>query len=456
MANPEPSRLKTPAKKPSELELEFLSDADAIEARPLPRPARMTLHALVLLVVALVAWAAVSEIDRIVTARGKLITTPSAIVIQPLETAVIRAIDVRPGQVVRKGATLATLDSTFTTADVTQLRTRLVSLNAQIRRLEAELAGAETLVLPGNDPDERLQTQLFRERREFRTAKLALFTENQGRIKALQESNKRDEALLRERLQAVVEMERMRLDLLQKQTGSRLAMLESRDQRLSAEQELQRSLNRTFELRQELAVAEAERRSFEQEWQQRAAEELVSGKRERDSVSEQLSKAERRSELVVMTAPEDAVVLEVAKRSIGSIAREAEPLVTLVPLNAPLEAEVQIEARDIGFVRSGDPARIKIDAFPFQKHGVVEASLRTISEDAFSRERQLPTADQGSEAYYQGRLDIGALKLNAVPEGTRLLPGMTLTAEISVGKRTVLSYFIYPILRGFDESIREP
>jgi len=453
--------MKTPGPKskggtPSELELEFLSDADAIEARPLPRAARMTLHALVLMVVLAVGWAAVSEIDRIVTARGKLITTPSTIVMQPLETAVIRAIDVRPGQVVRKGATLATLDSTFTTADVTQLKTRQDSLNAQIRRLEAELAGASTLGLPGDSPDARLQTQLFDERREFRLAKLSLYAENQGRIKALQESNKRDEALLRERLQAVVEVERMRLDLLQKQTGSRLAMLESRDQRLAAEQELQRNLNRAFELRQELAVVEAEKRSFEQEWQQKAAEELVTAKRERDSVSEQLSKAERRSELVVMTAPEDAVVLEVAKRSIGSIAKEAEPLVTLVPLNAPLEAEVQIEARDIGFVRSGDPARIKIDAFPFQKHGVVEASLRTISEDAFSRERQLPTTDPGSEAYYQGRLDIGALHLTAVPDGTRLLPGMTLTAEIAVGKRTVLSYFIYPILRGFDESIREP
>ncbi|WP_051340601.1 HlyD family type I secretion periplasmic adaptor subunit [Azospirillum halopraeferens] len=453
MGPTEPQRLKRPA-KPGDLELEFLSDADAIEERPLPRAARLILHSLVALIVALVVWAAVSEIDRVVTARGKLVTTPATIVIQPLETAVVRAIEVKVGEVVRKGDTLVLLDSTFTTADVTQLRTRLNSLDAQIRRLEAELARADGSDLTGETPDERLQQALFRERQQFRRAKLTLFDENVGRINALQNSNTRDQAVLKERVKAMVEVERMREELHQRQTGSRLLMLESREQRLTVEQELQRALNKEFELRQELAVVEAERRSFEQDWQQKALEELVTAKRERDGLSEQLAKAERRSELVVMTAPSDAVVLEVAKRSLGSVVREAEPLVTLVPLDAPLEAEVQIEARDVGYLRAGDPARIKIDAFPFQKHGTVSASLRTISEDAFARERAGP--EQGSEAYYMGRLDMGQMELRGISDGTRLLPGMTLSAEISVGKRTVLSYFLYPLMRGLDESIREP
>ncbi|MGQ9367156.1 HlyD family type I secretion periplasmic adaptor subunit [Azospirillum sp. A39] len=455
MGTTEPPRLSKTG-KPSEFELEFLSDADAIEARPMPMAARSTLYALVALIVAAVAWAAVSEIDRVVTARGKLVTTPATIVIQPLETSVVRDVNVKVGQVVHRGDTLVTLDSTFTTADVAQLKTRLNSLDAQVGRLDAELAGGDGGHLAEGTPDERLQKSLFRERQAFRQAKRNLYDENVGRIRALQQTNTRDQAVLRERVKAMAEVESMREELHQRQTGSKLLMLESREDRLEVEQELQRALNKEFELRQELAVVEAERQSFEQEWQQKAVEELVAAKRERDSIAEQLAKAERRSELVVMTAPSDAVVLEIAKRSRGSVAREAEPLVTLVPLDAPLEAEVQIEARDVGYLRAGDHARIKIDAFPFQKHGTVPADLRTISEDAFSRDSKAANAEQGSEAYYMGRLDLGAIDLRGVGDGSRLLPGMTLSAEISVGKRTVLSYFLYPLLRGLDESIREP
>jgi HlyD family secretion protein len=131
------------------------------------------------------------------------------------------------------------------------------------------------------------------------------------------------------------------------------------------------------------------------------------------------------------------------------VVREAEPLLTLVPLDVPLEAEVAIETRDIGFVAQNQQARIKIEAFPFQKHGTVTGLIRTISEDAF--------ADQVTERpFYRARVRLVDTQLRDVPETYRLLPGMTVAAEIDVGDRTVLSYFLYPLLRGLDESVREP
>jgi HlyD family secretion protein len=153
------------------------------------------------------------------------------------------------------------------------------------------------------------------------------------------------------------------------------------------------------------------------------------------------------------------VVLEVAKRSVGSVVREAEPLFTLVPLDAPLEAEVQIGADDIGVVRLGDPARLKFDAFPFQRHGTVQAELAILSEDAFLREAgdaASKPAEKGSEAFYRGRLNLGQNELRQLGSNPRLLPGMTLTAEIVIGQRSVISYLLYPVMKGLDEALREP
>jgi HlyD family secretion protein len=127
---------------------------------------------------------------------------------------------------------------------------------------------------------------------------------------------------------------------------------------------------------------------------------------------------------------------------------------TLVPLGTALDAEVQIDSLDVGHVKAGDVAHIKLDAFPFQKHGTLDARVRTISEDAFKRDT--PNPETGTDAYYVSRLDLGKDMLKNMDPHARLLPGMTLTAEIVVGKRTVLSYLLWPLTKGLDEAIREP
>ena len=129
-------------------------------------------------------------------------------------------------------------------------------------------------------------------------------------------------------------------------------------------------------------------------------------------------------------------------------------LFTLVPLSADLEAEVQIDSVDVGYVRLGDMAQLKLDAYPFQKHGTLTASVRTISEDAFRRDAT--AFAPGADAYYISRIALGKDRLKSMPEQARLLPGMTVSAEIVVGKRSVISYLLWPLTKALDESIREP
>lgn len=442
---------------PPAVAAEFLPDAEAIEARPVMRGAPVAIWGMVGLLVAAVVWASVARIDRVVSARGKLVTTPATMVVQPFETSIIRRIDVRVGQVVHKGDPLGALDATFAAADTAQLKTRLSSLEAQTRRLDAEVADADFVA--SSDPEARLQRRLFDERAATRAAQLRKLDESLAQLVAAQATNQRDREVLGRRMEGVSQIEGMRAELQATASGSKLKLLESRDQRLAVERDLSQATNRAEEMRRQLSAAQAERAAFSREWKQKAMEELVSARRERDSVAEQLAKAERKSELVALTAPADAVVLEVAKRSVGSVVREAEPLFTLVPLDAPLEAEVKIVADDIGMVRQGDPARIKLDAYPFQRHGTVPATLENVSEDAFVREASDGAAgptERGSEAFYRARLNLGKVELHRPGPSPRLLPGMTLTAEIVIGRRSVISYLLYPVMKGLDEALREP
>lgn len=430
---------------------DFLSDADEIERRPLPRMARMTLWVLLAVLTSFVIWASLSEIDLVVVARGRLVTHLPNIVVQPLDTSIIQSIDVRPGQIVKKGERLATLDPTFSEADESQLRTRLASLENQLLQLEVVLSG-KAGEGKGIDPDSRLQERLTGERQANYVAQVRRLDETIGRTRAALETNRRDQDGLASRVKVLKEMETMQEGLVEQKYAVRSRFLDAKDRLLEAERSLQMSRNRETELRRELSALEAEKSSFQTGWRQKAMEELLAVSRERDALAEQLQKADKRVKLVMLNSPSDAVVLEIAKLSPGSVVKSAEAVFTLVPLGAELEVEVQIEAVDVGYVKVGDHVNIKLDAFPFQKHGTISGKLTTISEDAFRSD----TGSGGAAAFYSGRILLETAKVKHMPERSRLLPGMTAVAEIVVGSRSIMSYILWPMIKAIDESIREP
>lgn len=436
---------------------DFLSDAEAIEKEPMPWQARATLYVLAGLLLTAATWASFAKVDRIVVGRGKLITTTPTIVVQPLEPSMIRSIDVQVGQIVKKGARLAMFDPTFASSDLSQLSVRHASLDAQTKRLEAELSGAKASAGAPANAEELLQSRIFQERRANLESRLTSLDENIKRLKTAIAGNKREEAVLRERLQKNLEIQRMHESLREGNYVPKLKVLETQRDRLQTERDLEQLLNTSGQLAREIAKLEADRAAFTQDWREKVMEELVVVKRDRDAVADQLKKAERKTELTVVTAPADGVVQEIAKRSVGSVLKEAEPLLTLVPLDAPLEAEVQIDARYISYLRAGDPARIKLDAFPFQQYGVIKGRVRTVSEDSFVRPQgAAEEQDSGREAFYLARVTLEDKTLEGVPTDVRFLPGMTLTAEVVFGDRTVMSYLLYPVIRSLDEGLRSP
>jgi HlyD family secretion protein len=431
----------------------FQPDATVIEER-MPRGAlRLTLYGAITLIVTAIAWASLSHVDEVVTAPGKLITTQSNLMVQPLETSVIRSIDVAVGDYVSAGQKLATLDPTFTQSEVGQIRVKLDAANAEIKRLDAEITSR-----PFQKPDtgeDLMQWMIYVQRKAQFDAQVRSYDSQIALAQASLNTARADQPALITRLENLKQVEAMRTELFQRQTGSRLNMLAARDARLEVEQQLIHLRSTVPELEHKVDSARSDRQTFLEDFRRKMLEEMADARTRRDGLVQELARAQRKRDLVVLTAPADGIVLEVAQRSPGAVMREAEPLFTLVPLEAPLEAEVSIDAKDVGHVDTGQTVRIKVDAFPFQKYGTVTGSLRTLTQDAFPREPK-PERATDNTAFYKARVRLTETKLHGLPEAARLIPGMTLVGEIKVGRRSVISYFLYPLLRGLDEGIREP
>ncbi len=155
--------------------LEYQPDAVEIEERPVPGKIRWVLYLILGSLLTLVVGAIVFKVDRIVSAEGKLITTSPTIVIQSLNTAVIRTIKVQVGDVVDKGEVLATLDPTFAGADLNRLLRQQLTLKTQIRRIQAELQGKPFTAMPEEGEEGKLQEHLYRQRKTIveRTRKMS-------------------------------------------------------------------------------------------------------------------------------------------------------------------------------------------------------------------------------------------------------------------------------------------
>ena len=436
-------------------ELPFLPDPDAIERRPLGGVTRGVLIGLSLMLASALLWASVSMLDEIVFARGRLISSQPNLLVQPIDSSIVQSIDVRVGQVVKKGQKLAALDPTFVGADESALKGAVAKLEARERRLERELAGGPSASLATDSRDVKLQADLRAAKEANFQSRIQSLAENIGRLEAALRTNRADQRAQQERVKVAADLEQMQKDLVTQNFGAKKQLLEARDRRQEVERELLLTRNREQELLREIESVKAEQKAFQNEWRQRALEELAETRREKESASEQLAKASKRASLVSLSAPADAIVLEVAKRPVGAVVREGEVLFTLVPIDVPMEVELQIASSDVGFVKPGDSVRMKLDAFPFQKYGTLSGKITVVSQDAFSPE-SLPLDGRRAQGdYYLARVRLQSEKLEKNPDNAIVRPGSTLSGEIKVGQRSVLSYFLYPIIRTFDESMRE-
>ncbi|MFY9643063.1 MAG: HlyD family type I secretion periplasmic adaptor subunit [Rhodomicrobium sp.] len=440
--------------------LEFESPSAAIIATPVPALSSATNLFVFLLVISMLVASGLVHIDKIVSATGKLVAEAPNIVIQPFDKSIVESIYVRKGDIVRRGQVLARLNPTISAADLIAMKDQVDSLNAKAARLEAQTTAKEYVTDPAN-PHSGLQASIFGQQAKEYKSSLEAHDQKINQFKTQIAGDSAQVAHYRQRLGLAANVEVMRQKLQDLEVGSKLNTMLATDARLNMAVLLAQAESDAAQASRKLAAEEAEREAFIQHWNGQNSQELADTRRKLVQAQQDYTKANLHNQLVVLTAPRDAVVLAVAKISVGSVVTSAEPLIQLVPLDAPLSVEADISGIDSGYVRAGDKVTVKFDTLPFLQYGSARGEVRTISADSFSPEA---TPQEGGSIlpnrpntlYYKGYISLDELMLHNTPPGFRLMPGMPLTADVKVGTRSILAFFVSKILPVAYDSMREP
>ncbi len=445
--------------------LEFQSPSAAIIAMQAPPAARRMVWTVTSLFVACVVAMGTIPVDRVVTTHGKVVSTAPTIVVQPLETAIVRSIEVHEGQFVHAGDVLARLDPTFAAADLGTVRAQADALEAEVARLKAEAAGQE-FKPTSTGTAWATQAALFAQRQAERSFKLENYAQKITGLEATVAKSEDDASALHARLGVAEKVEGMRKELEHMEVGSKLNALLATGSRIEVGGQLSEAVNNAEAARRDLAAMKAERDSYDQTWKSDVLQSLADRSGKLNDAKEALSKAELRQNLMELRADRDATVLTVARASVGSVLQSGDQLITLAPAGTALEIETNIAGRDHGFVHDGDPVAIKFDTFPFAQYGLAEGSVRTISADSFTAQEEARTRNgwadsvaapgNATDPFYRSRIAIDQVKLRNLPATFHLSPGMPVTADVKIGKRTVLSYLLGRVLPVASEGMREP
>jgi hemolysin D len=430
----------------------FRPDAVAIEEAPVPLSAHAALYVLAALLVIAILWSIFGSVDRIVVAPGKIATRTPMLVMQPFTTSRILQIGVQAGDHVRKGQVMVRFDPAFAQADVASLQHKVESLTAQTTRLDAELADKPFAARAGDSAERFTQAQIYDHDMSDYEAELK---QRDSRLQQVDSQVRVDEASL-PGLRSQLDMAHRMVDIQQRlraqQAAAELDVMRAQSNEIDSDLKLRNTIGEMAKLGAQRTETVHERQAFLDKWRSDHNRELVQARQDLAEAAETLSKAHRMKDLTEIVAPVDSIVLEVADRSIGSVLREAETLITLVPDGAVLYVEANVPSRDVGYVKVGDVVRVKLESYPFQRFGTVNGKLDVISPDSVP----LKQDDAQSQLVYRVQVRITDSLHDLASRGIHVRPGLVASAEIKSGRRSVASYVLNPILRTTDESLREP
>jgi len=446
------------------LKAEALEFAPAIlrveQESPSPLP-RLVLYGLLGLFAVALLWAALGRLDIIAVAQGKLVPQNSIQVVQPADAGIIKALLVKEGDEVKAGQALVRMDTSVSEADNRSLQNELEVRSLQLRRIDAELQGRTLVPRGAADPPalfEQVQAQ-YRARRQAYQDQL----DAERAVLAKAQADHRSAAEIESKLKRTLPLHKDQAEswdqLAKEGFAGRLLALDKQRAYIESEQELRAQEHAIASLGASIEQSQKRIAQITSNYRQQLQNERVEAEAQYHRLQQNWNKQQHRHTLLELRAPQDALVKDLATHTVGSVVSTGTILMTLVPHNEPVLAEVWVSHLDAGFVRPGQPAKIKFTTYAFQKYGMVEGTVRHISPDATDAAdaRQDRKKDDQS-LLNQGYRTLVALTTTVLERDGRqykLSPGMQVSAEVNLGSRTVLEYLLSPIQKTVSEAARE-
>ena len=425
---------------------------------------RAVLWLLLGLLTLLLLWALLAKLDIVASAPGKLVPATQVKILQAAEAGIVREILVRDGDHVSAGQVLLRMDATLSGADADQIARELALKRITVRAIDASL-NDRVLGLRTNDPP-----ALFAQVNAQFNARLqalgdAIAQEQQAATRA--RSERLAAAQVRDKLQATLPTVRQSAEgfsrLQQEGFVGELMANDKKRELIEREQDLKAQEATVQAL--EAAVAQSEQRiaQLRSSFRSQLLTERVEAQAAVERLQQEQTKQGFRTALLELRAPQSGVVQNLATHTPGAVVQPGTALLTVVPQGDTLRAEAALANEDVGFVEAGQRVKLKLAAYPFQKYGVIEGRVLTISADAQDPDAATQAAARATGAAhtvapltYKAVIELSAQTL-ALPDGTHLAltPGMALTAEIHQGQRTVMEYLLSPVQKVAAEAGRE-
>lgn len=445
--------------------MEFLPAAVEILETPASPVGRTVSYTIVALFVIAIAWAWFGKIDIEAVAQGTIIPKGKVKVVQTLETGKIEELLITEGEHVTKGQPLVKLDPTESEVDVQQVNADFLSARLNALRLSQLLSVLDDVSVQSIDYSKAFQKQypeqfqqatqsqrqlqqrlLTRELETYRST-LSAQEAQEARQRATIKATRAEITRLETLKPLFDEQEKAIRSLLDKGHISHIEWLSSKEQQVETSQNLLVQKNRLLEAEAALVAVKDEGKRVDQEFRRERLSQLQQYQSDARSAELTLTVAREREQNRYLLSPADGTVQQLQVHTVGAVVEEAQTLMVIVPDDAVLEVDAMVLNKDIGFLDAGQHVEIKIESFPYTRYGLIDGSIRHLSRDSIEQEN--------IGRVYPMRVTLNATRILVDDRWEPLQPGMAVTAEIKIGKRRVLEYFLAPFLRYQDEAMKE-
>ncbi|MBF0195752.1 MAG: HlyD family type I secretion periplasmic adaptor subunit [Magnetococcales bacterium] len=425
-----------------------LAKSVLLEESGSPIIVRLVIASGIILLIVFFVWSYFMELDEVARASGKIIPVGHVKKVQHLGGGKIKEILVKDGDFVKEGQVLLRLNPENSQSQMDQSNIPIKSLPAKIARLEAFIDGVEP------DFSKVLDKQAVKnEQRQYlqtiRSLKLqrAILNNQALQTKAELEELRELEKAERKQLSYLQEEMVMREKLFKKGLNAKPLYLSLQRNLSEIEGELAQIPPRKRKLREKIKEINNQILQNSSNANKQALDELAAAK-EYYAQSQEVAKRDRNSLYSLeLKAPVEGYIHGLTKHTIGGVITSGSTILEIVPLNRSLEGEIQISSKDIGHVRVGQVVVLKFTTYDFARYGGLEGTLRDISATT--------VLDESGEPYYKGLVSLNKDYLGDNPNSQKVLPGLTLQADIITGQKTVLEYLLKPIFASARQALQE-
>jgi hemolysin D len=440
--------------------LDFAPGLLSIQESPPARLPRVVLYAVGVLFTILLLWAMIGKLDIIASAEGRLIPQTYVKIVQPADAGIVQEILVKEGQVVQAGQVLIRMDTQIAKADEKNIETDLALRSLQLRRIDAELLGLP-LKRTTADPDDLFHPveAQYRDRRQSYQDALGQAQEGLKKSQRDYDSGKEVLAKLREVTPILKAQSDSFTDMGKEGYVAQVTVRDKQRDYLEKARDLRAQEETVASLAAAMAQANKQLSQITSKYRSDLQNERVEAEGLYRKLQQEQVKQEHKTGLLELKASQAGIIKDLATHTIGTVVSPGTVVLSLVPENEPLVAEVMVKNDDVGFVYPQQQVKVKISAYPFQKYGMLDGEVIHVGPDASEGESQTPkdSAKEKPPAQltYKALIALKTQTLDAQGKVFKLVPGMQAIAEIHQGRRTVMEYLLSPVQKTLYDSGRE-